>query len=267
MIQAATAVSNRRDTLISIFDRIENVFRRLETYIEVPRTPGMIHAIVKVMVEVLCILAIVTKAIKENYASELILARNVSIRLSLLLEGYLKKLMGRTDVEDALLRLENVVLEETRMAAAEALKGIHVLQGIVEDRMRGVEGKLQGVGDILQGMKDIGQKGINSARITVQLVASFSIFIWSDTEVDESIRINVDDEEVHGIQDAVEGVQDDTRNVDNGQGIIEDLGARVIDGAHVILNQYSSHPERLIFLGDRKMARPIASDWDYLSRG
>jgi len=138
----------------------------------------MIHAIVKVMVEVLCILAIVTKAIKENYASELILARNISIWLSLLLEGYLKKLMGRTDIEDALLRLENVVVEETRMAAAEALKGIHVLQGIVEDRMRGVEGMLQGVGDTLQGMKDIGQKDINSARITVQLVISIILNIY-----------------------------------------------------------------------------------------
>jgi len=138
----------------------------------------MIHAIVKVMVEVLCILAIVTKAIKENYASELILARNISIWLSLLLEGYLKKLMGRADIEDALLRLENVVVEETRMAAAEALKGIHVLQGIVEDRMRGVEGMLQGVGDTLQGMKDIGQKDINSARITVQLVISIILNIY-----------------------------------------------------------------------------------------
>jgi hypothetical protein len=78
--------------------------------------------------------------------------------------------VGKTDIEDALLRLENAILEETRMAAAEALKGIHVLQ----DRMKGVESVLEGVGDMLQGfderMKDINQKGINSAQITVQLV-------------------------------------------------------------------------------------------------
>jgi hypothetical protein len=82
--------------------------------------------------------------------------------------------VGKTDIEDALLRLENAILEETRMAAAEALKGINVLQGIVEDRMRGVEGMLEGVGGMLQGfderMKDIGRKGINSAQITVQLI-------------------------------------------------------------------------------------------------
>ena len=78
--------------------------------------------------------------------------------------------MGKTDIEDALLRLENAILEETRMAAAESLKGIHALQGIVEDRMRGVEGMLEGVGDMLQGFDErvvyVGQRGINGAQIT-----------------------------------------------------------------------------------------------------
>ena len=60
---------------------------------------------------------------------------------------------------------------------------------------------------------------------------------------------------------------DGTSNVDNEQGAIEDLGARVIGGAHVILNRYLYHPERLYFLGDEKMSRPIASDWGALSRG
>jgi hypothetical protein len=50
--------------------------------------------------------------------------------------------VGKPDIEDAPLRLENAILEEMRMAAAEALKGIQV-QGIVEDRMRGVEVRLR----------------------------------------------------------------------------------------------------------------------------
>ena len=116
----------------------------------------MVDAIVKVMVEVLCILAIATKEIKVNRASELILAKDMSFLIQYYLETYLKKLVGKTDLEVALLRLENAILEETRMAAAEALKGIHVLQ----DRMTGVEGMLEGVGDML---KDISQKGNNSA--------------------------------------------------------------------------------------------------------
>jgi hypothetical protein len=69
-------------------------------------------------------------------------------------------------MEDALLRLENAILEETRIAAAEA----HLLQGIVEDRMRGVEGMLEDVGDMLhdsdERTKDISEMGINGAQIT-----------------------------------------------------------------------------------------------------
>ena len=43
----------------------------------------MIDAIVKVMVEVLCILAIATKEIEENRASELIPAKNMSAQLNI----------------------------------------------------------------------------------------------------------------------------------------------------------------------------------------
>jgi hypothetical protein len=75
-------------------------------------------------------------------------------------------------MEDALLRLENAILEETRMVAAEALKGIHALQGIFEDRMRGKKGVLQGLDE---RTKVVGQRDINSTQITVQLVVVFTI--------------------------------------------------------------------------------------------
>jgi transposase len=70
--QAAQAVSNSREALASVFERIENFFRRLETYVEVPPTAGMTDIIVKIMVEVLCILSIATKELKQSRASELI---------------------------------------------------------------------------------------------------------------------------------------------------------------------------------------------------
>jgi len=70
--QAAKAVSDSQDTLATIFGRIENFFRRLETYVGVPPTAGMTDIIVKIMVEVLCILSIATKELKQSRASELI---------------------------------------------------------------------------------------------------------------------------------------------------------------------------------------------------
>jgi hypothetical protein len=51
---------------------MENFFRRLESYIEVPRTSNMADIIVKVMIEVLFILSIATKELNQNSASELI---------------------------------------------------------------------------------------------------------------------------------------------------------------------------------------------------
>ena len=70
--QAAKAVSDSQDMLATVFEIIENFFRRLETYVEVPPTAGMTDIIVKIMVEVLSILSIATKEIKQSRASELI---------------------------------------------------------------------------------------------------------------------------------------------------------------------------------------------------
>jgi hypothetical protein len=68
--QAVSAVIATQSVLFDLFERIENVFRRLEVYVEVPPTFGMTNALVKVMVEMLRILAIVTKEITQSRASE-----------------------------------------------------------------------------------------------------------------------------------------------------------------------------------------------------
>ena len=58
--------------LIDIFVRIEGFFMRLESYTEVRPTAVMIYVTVKIMTEVLSILAIATKEIKQGRSSELI---------------------------------------------------------------------------------------------------------------------------------------------------------------------------------------------------
>jgi hypothetical protein len=71
--QAAKDVGTSQDAIVDLFERIENLFRRLETYTEVPPTHAMMDLIVKIMVEVLGILAIATKEIKQQSASKLVL--------------------------------------------------------------------------------------------------------------------------------------------------------------------------------------------------
>src|ERR1700761_9606485 len=71
--QAAKDVSESQDALVEIFERVENFFKRLETYIEVPPTAAMTDIIVKIMVEVLNIFAISTKEIKQGRTSTCVL--------------------------------------------------------------------------------------------------------------------------------------------------------------------------------------------------
>jgi hypothetical protein len=56
---------------VDIFERIENVFRRLEAYVELPPTTEMTDVIVNIMVQVLFILALATKEFQQGKVSEL----------------------------------------------------------------------------------------------------------------------------------------------------------------------------------------------------
>jgi hypothetical protein len=80
---------------------------------------------------------------------------------------FLKKLVGRTDMENALQRLENMTLEETRMTGAEALKAIHDVKRMVQDMLQGVDLRV----------KDVGDKLINSAQ-TVQFPMFTALIVY-----------------------------------------------------------------------------------------
>jgi hypothetical protein len=67
---AAKDVGASEEALADLFERIENFFKRLESYTEVPPTNAMTDIIVKILVEILNIFAIATKEIKQGRASE-----------------------------------------------------------------------------------------------------------------------------------------------------------------------------------------------------
>ena len=160
-IQAAKDVIASQDVLFDIFECIENFFRRLEEYAEVPTTDAMKDIIVKIMVEVLGLFAIVTKEIKQGRASELTpdLMFPIADRDS---EKYLKKLIGRRDIEDALSRLDKLTQEEARMATVQALKVAHRVEHGVEmvggqvkdvrDQVTSVGGQVMGLGNQVTGV-------------------------------------------------------------------------------------------------------------------
>jgi len=78
------------------------------------------------MAEVLRILAIAIKEIKQSRVSKFILEDGSALLVYISSETFLKKLVRGKDLENALQRLENVTMEEARPTVEEALKVIRV---------------------------------------------------------------------------------------------------------------------------------------------
>ena len=132
--QAVQGINASQGALLNLFDRIGYFFRRLEAYIELPPTAGMTDTIVNVMVEVLLIITLVTKEINQGKLSELAVDDRAALLTYPSSERFLKKLRGRSDIEDALRRLDSLTQEEHRMAIAQDLRA--TLR--VDERMYGI---------------------------------------------------------------------------------------------------------------------------------
>ena len=94
---------------------------------------------VKIMIEVLNIFAIATKEIRQGRASALPLTiYNCQLSANRCIEKYLKKLIGKKEMEDALQRLDKLTQEEARMATAEILR----LTQIIDNKVTTVDNKV-----------------------------------------------------------------------------------------------------------------------------
>jgi hypothetical protein len=69
-------------------------------------------------------------------------------------------LAGRSDIEDALQRLDKLTQEEHRMATAQDLRATHR----VDERVKGVDERVQGVGDRVKVFDDKIDAIIDGAR-------------------------------------------------------------------------------------------------------
>ena len=117
--------------LVDLFARIDSFIMRLESYKDVPPTSAMTDMIVKIMVEVISILSIATAEIKRGRRSEQITG-DFSLLSDICLGKYLNKLLGKSDIDGALKRLDTLTQEEARMAIAELLKVTHMM----DDKIR-----------------------------------------------------------------------------------------------------------------------------------
>ena len=124
-------------------------------------------------------------------------------------EKYLRKLIGRTDIEDALKRLDRLTQEEARMAAAQLLK----ITNAIDNEIRDIADNVLVVDDRVAGVDD---------RVA---------------GIDERLT-RADDRMAH-VHDRVAYVGDRVKDINDEVKAVDDKLVAVIDGAQYILNQSS----------------------------
>ena len=68
--QAASGVSSSYDALLDLFECLGNFLKRLEIYTTIPPTPITTDIVIKIMVELLSVLALATKQINQGRFSK-----------------------------------------------------------------------------------------------------------------------------------------------------------------------------------------------------
>ncbi|KAH9052831.1 hypothetical protein EDB87DRAFT_1835577 [Lactarius vividus] len=141
LLVAARDTAASRDVLIELFYRIEDFFVRLQTHTDVPPTAQMTNVLGKVMAEVLSMLAVATKVMYQSRKRTL-----------------LKKLVGRNDIEDALVRLDKLEQGELRMVSAQVLKATSDLKDTtsdIKDATSDIKDATSDIKDVTSDIKDV----------------------------------------------------------------------------------------------------------------
>ncbi|KAH8987317.1 hypothetical protein EDB92DRAFT_1142390 [Lactarius akahatsu] len=152
LLAAAKDVQSSHDALVDLFERIQFFLKRLGVHTQISLTKDMVEILMKIVAEVLSILSIATKEMQQSRT-----------------KTYLKKLVGRADIEDGLKRLDSLTREEfqmamveVRMALAQVLKSASEHRhdakkayGTVQEIARNVDEMMYTVGKIKYNMDEI----------------------------------------------------------------------------------------------------------------
>jgi hypothetical protein len=134
-------------TITHIFERVHLFLQRLNSYTGIPLTKDFMELLGKIMAQILSILALSTKTMTERRTSELVHGL-CSFLADYDSEKFLKRLIGRTDVEDAVLRLDSLTKEESLMAVAKNLE-------VTQENLEATKKNLEVTHDVDCNVKDI----------------------------------------------------------------------------------------------------------------
>ena len=144
------------ETLLNLFERTQFFLQRLNHYITAFLTLELTELLAKILAQVLFVLALSTKEMKERRISVLIHSK-----YSLLADRgagkFMKRLIGKTEVEDELEELDLLTKEENLMAAARTLgiaSDIHRDTNVIKDDTRDIKDDTRDIKDDTRDIKD-----------------------------------------------------------------------------------------------------------------
>ena len=104
----------------------------------IPPTPIMTDIVVKIMVELLSVLALATKQISQGRFSKCAISYILPWAQGAT-EKFAKKLLRDSEIEAVLQKLDRLTQDEARMTVTQTLSVVHGLMGNVKVVMEGVK--------------------------------------------------------------------------------------------------------------------------------
>lgn len=135
--QTAKSVRESYDALVEIFECVEGFLRRLMIYTKFERPPfAMAEVVIKIMAELISVLALATKQINQGLFSESVLG-NCHPKTYSVAEKYGRKLLGDNEIKAVLQRLDRLTMEESREAVTQTFDVVYGLVKNIEVIMEG----------------------------------------------------------------------------------------------------------------------------------
>ncbi|KAN0133358.1 hypothetical protein V8E53_008798 [Lactarius tabidus] len=128
LFTAAEGVSASYDALLELFESVGSFLKRLEIYTKISLSPLMTEIIVKIMAEMLSILSQAKKLLKQGRFKQ-----------------FAKKLLGNSEIEKIVRRLERLTQDEAHMTEVHILEVVHGLMNNMKVMMEGGEASTSGI--------------------------------------------------------------------------------------------------------------------------
>jgi hypothetical protein len=158
------------DKLVYLFERVHFFLERLNCYNNVKLTTAMTELLGTIMAQVLFILALSTKEMRRRgISTSIYLTHLACLNSGYEIERFLKRLLGRTDVEDALLQLDTLTKEENLQMTARILE----VADHIDENMNTITETTQAVRDTMNNLEAETRTASRTAQATYTSVYHF----------------------------------------------------------------------------------------------